>query len=256
MLTSLVLFVLVAITKFICPLANSLDTIYCITRLLICPPLWRRPAKKKGFPPNPAPPPLTCDVIDYHGDSGVTDVAGNETPETLLPGRVPQLQTHLHKPTNIPEIQQEDKKEERGGRGSSKRGPERTSGRREARGGGRRKGRERTSGLRGTYLWCRTLRQRRPSRGCSWGSGYGIAPGLPCPTAATWSVCDGRDKSRGKKKQKKKKKKIKERKKRTSKTKYIMQNKYDGQTDGAKRISDAFNKQEIKDSLDKWTERD
>lgn len=53
-----------------------------------------------GFP---APPSLTCDVIDYHGDSGVADVAGDETPETLLPGRVPKLQAHLPEPTKVPE---------------------------------------------------------------------------------------------------------------------------------------------------------
>lgn len=58
-----------------------------------------------------APPSLTCDVIDYHGDSGVTDVAGDETPETLLPGRVPKLQAHLREPAKVPKIQQEGGRE-------------------------------------------------------------------------------------------------------------------------------------------------
>lgn len=62
-----------------------------------------------------APPSLTCDVIDYHGNSGVTDVAGDETPETLLASRVPKLQAHLGEPIKAPEIQQVDK-EKRGGR--------------------------------------------------------------------------------------------------------------------------------------------
>lgn len=92
-----------------------------------------------------APPSLTCDVIDYHGDSRVADVAGDETPETLLSGCVPQLQAHLREPTIVPEKQQEDKEErrERGEeRKSSKRGRKRTvlgrtDGRREAREGGR-----------------------------------------------------------------------------------------------------------------------
>lgn len=43
---------------------------------------------------------LTCDVIDYHCYSGVTDVAGNQTPEALLAGCVPQLQPHLEMRTS------------------------------------------------------------------------------------------------------------------------------------------------------------
>lgn len=42
---------------------------------------------------------LTRDVIDHHSHRGVAYVARNETPETLLPGGVPQLQPHLHRQT-------------------------------------------------------------------------------------------------------------------------------------------------------------
>lgn len=34
---------------------------------------------------------LTCDVIHHHSHGGVSYVARNETPETLLPRSVPQL---------------------------------------------------------------------------------------------------------------------------------------------------------------------
>lgn len=40
-------------------------------------------------------PPLTCNVIDDHSYCRVSNVAGDETPETLLSSSVPQLQPHL-----------------------------------------------------------------------------------------------------------------------------------------------------------------
>ena len=39
--------------------------------------------------------PLTGDVVDHHGDGRVTDVARNQTPESLLPGSIPQLEPDL-----------------------------------------------------------------------------------------------------------------------------------------------------------------
>lgn len=38
---------------------------------------------------------LTGDVIDHHSNSGVSDVAGNEAAEALLPCSVPQLEPNL-----------------------------------------------------------------------------------------------------------------------------------------------------------------
>ena len=39
--------------------------------------------------------PPTCDVIHHHGGSRVSDVAGDEAPETLLTSRVPELEPDL-----------------------------------------------------------------------------------------------------------------------------------------------------------------
>lgn len=100
---------------------------------------------------------LTCDVIDYHGDSGVADVAGDETPETLLPGRVPKLQAHLHEPVKVPRNSRKtDRREEREGEEEVVRGQKRTdrqtNGRKEE-GARWRQGRQREQQVSpGTYL--------------------------------------------------------------------------------------------------------
>ena len=39
---------------------------------------------------------FTCDVIDDHGYSGITDVAWNEASKALLACSIPELETHLH----------------------------------------------------------------------------------------------------------------------------------------------------------------
>ena len=47
------------------------------------------------FSPPPMGAPLTCDVKDNHGHSRISYVARDQTPEALLTGRVPKLQSHL-----------------------------------------------------------------------------------------------------------------------------------------------------------------
>lgn len=72
------------------------------------------------FPQSRGPPgsALTCDVIDYDGHGGVANVAGDQTAETLLSGRVPQLQPHLadqSSPRKNSRGREKERGEQRGG---------------------------------------------------------------------------------------------------------------------------------------------
>ena len=58
--------------------------------------------------------PPTCDVIHHHGGSRVSDVAGDEAPETLLTSRVPELEPDLEEEEEEEEDEQEEVGQEKG----------------------------------------------------------------------------------------------------------------------------------------------
>ena len=58
--------------------------------------------------------PLTCDVVHHHGSSRVSDVAGDEAPETLLTGCVPELESDLESEVGEEEVGREEEEEEVG----------------------------------------------------------------------------------------------------------------------------------------------